>query len=89
MRRRRYQKGSLGVRQHGAYQVWVGQWRENGERRSKVLGRVVDISKSDAWKQLAALLYPINSGQHEGVRAPMTLGDFVTTVFIPLNKRGR
>jgi integrase len=89
MRRRRYQKGSLRSRQHGDSQVWVGQWWDGATRHSKVLGRVADISKSDASKQLAAILYPINNGQHEGIRAPMTLGDFITSVFIPLNKRGR
>src|SRR5215470_14122550 len=34
MRRRRYQRGSLGVRKHGRVKVWIAQWRENGQKRS-------------------------------------------------------
>jgi integrase len=89
MRRRRYQKGSLGRRKHGEYFVWVGQWWDNGTRHSKVLGRCDAVSKSEALKEMAKILYPINNDQCERSREPITLGEFVTTVYIPLHKSGR
>ena len=48
MRRRRFQKGSVRPRKHGKTRVWVGQWWDHGQKRSKVLGRVADMPKSEA-----------------------------------------
>src|SRR5579872_5522830 len=89
MRRQRYQKGSLGQRRHGECLVWVGQWWDNGKRHSKVLGRCNQVSKRDALKELAAILFPINNDQREAIRVPITLGEFTTSVFVPLKKTGR
>ena len=62
MRRKRFQRGSLGVRKHGRVKVWVGQWREDGQKRSKVLGRVAQMNQTQAENLLAAILRPLNDG---------------------------
>ena len=48
MPRKRFQRGSVRPRKHGRRKVWVAQWRENGDRRSKVLGMCSEIPKSQA-----------------------------------------
>ncbi|MDA2924574.1 site-specific integrase [Acidobacteria bacterium AH-259-L09] len=80
--RKRYQKGSL--KKVGA--SWVGQWWEEGHRRNKTLGRVSEMTKSEARSQLADILAPVNkrfdlpSGQWE-------FGDFIRQVYLPFYKR--
>jgi hypothetical protein len=60
MRRKRFQKGSIRPRKHGKTKVWVGQWWERGQKRSKVLGRVADMPKSEAEAQMSIILKPLN-----------------------------
>ncbi len=43
--RKRFQKGSL-RKVHGA---WIGRWYEDGQPRSKKLGNVSEMTKSEAW----------------------------------------
>jgi hypothetical protein len=43
----------IGTRKHGRIRVWVGQWSENGGRRSKVLGRVGAMTSMEAQLALA------------------------------------
>jgi integrase len=81
MRRKRFQRGSLGMRKHGGVRVFVAQWSENGVRRSKVLGKCSQISRSQAEIMLAAILRPINEGTAPVARPVMTFGDFVERVY--------
>ena len=87
MRRKRFQRGSLGVRKHSGVRVWVAQWWENGARRSKVLGRCAQMSRSQAETQLAAILRPINEGTAPVTRPVLTFGEFVEEVYFPHCRR--
>lgn len=64
MPRKRFQRGSVRPRKHGRRKVWVAQWRENGDRRSKVLGMCSEIPKSQAETMLEQILRPINEESH-------------------------
>ena len=87
MRRKRFQRGSLSARKHGRVRVWVAQWWENGARHSKVLGRCVQISRSEAQTILAAILRPINEGRAPAVRPALTFDQFIQQVYLPHCKR--
>lgn len=88
MRRRRFQKGSLQSRKHGRYRVWVACWWEDGSRRSSVLGRCSQMTKSDAEAALADILKPINSGVSLGPRPVYTFKQFVTDQYLPFYRKG-
>jgi integrase len=83
MRRKRYQNGSVRPRKHGKIKVWVAQWRENGNKRSKVLGRCAEIPKSQAQAMLAQILQPINEFAGHRRIAVSTFKQYVETVFLP------
>src|SRR5215831_518054 len=87
MRRKRFQRGTLGVRKHGRVRVWVAQWWENGSHRSKVLGRCVEMTRSAAEIILAAILRPINEGMSVTARPVMTFQQFVEKVYLPHCRR--
>src|SRR4051794_20793661 len=83
MRRKRYQNGSVRPRKHGKVKVWVAQWRENGSKRSKVLGRCAEISKSEAKVMLAQIVEPLNEFAGQRRIAVSTFKQYVETVFLP------
>ena len=56
MRQKRFQKGSVRPRKHGKNKVWVAQWWEDGQKRSKVLGRCTAMGKSEAEAAMAVIL---------------------------------
>ena len=87
MRRKRFQRGSLAKRKHGGVWVWVAQWWENGARRSKVLGRAAQMSRSQADAILAAILRPINEGTAQTARPVLTFREFVERVYFPHCRR--
>lgn len=87
MRRKRYQKGSVRPRKHGRNKVWVAQWWENGQRKSKVLGRCADMLKSDAEARMALILEPLNSGAGHAEKLVYTFGVYLEEVFLPLCRR--
>jgi integrase len=87
MRRRRYQKGSLRPRKHGKTRVWVGQWWEGGQRRSKVLGKVADMPKSEAEAQLDSIVKPLNEGAGRAPKPVYTFSGYLDDVFLPLCRR--
>jgi integrase len=86
MRRKRFQKGSLQKRKHG--KVSVAIWWEDRSRRSKVLGRCSQITKSDAEAALADILKPVNSGVSMERRPVYTFRQFVTFQYLPFYRRG-
>jgi len=59
MRRKRFQRGSL-QKINGA---WVARWRQDGNRKGRVLGRVSQMTKAQAQSELAALVAPVNNAQ--------------------------
>ena len=80
--RRRHQQGSL--KKVGA--SWIAQGWEDGHRRKKTLGRVAEMSKSQAQNEPAAILLPINSKQ-VAPSEQWTFGDFVNEKFLPWKRR--
>jgi hypothetical protein len=87
MRRRRYLKGSLRPRKHGKTRVWVAQWWEDGQRRSKVLGKFADMPKSEAEAQLDSILKPLNAGAGRISKPGYTFSGYLEDVFLPLCRR--
>jgi len=87
MRRKRFQRGSLSARKHGRVRVWVAQWWESGARRSRVLGRCVEMTRTEAEVMLAAILRPVNEGTTPEVRPLYRFGQFVEEVYLPHCRR--
>ena len=80
--RRRFQKGSL-QKVRGA---WVARWRQEGERRARILGRVSQMTKAQAQSELAAIVAPLNSKRDEPSERK-SFGDFVRDVYLPFYRR--
>ncbi|HEY6273382.1 MAG TPA: tyrosine-type recombinase/integrase [Terriglobales bacterium] len=80
--RRRFQKGSL-QKVRGA---WVARWRQDGERKARILGRVSQMTKAQAQSELAALVAPLNSKRSEPSERT-SFGDFVRDVYLPFYRR--
>ena len=87
MRRKRYQKGSLGTRKHGRHKVWVAQWWDDGQKRSKVLGRCSEVVKGQAESTLAAILRPLNKGAGNKQKPVYTFKQYVEGTFLPVCRR--
>jgi len=80
--RKRHQQGSL--KKVGL--SWIAQWWENGHRRKRALGRIAEMTKTQAQNELAAILFPINSSQ-EAPSDNCTFGDFVNRMYLPFYHR--
>jgi integrase len=80
--RRRYQKGSV----KPVKGKWIAQWRENGHKRKRTVGRVGKMTKSEANQLLAEIVAPINARAAEPTPA-MTFGMFVSSMYLPFYKR--
>lgn len=87
MRRKRFQKGTVGERKHGRRKVWVAQWWEDGGRRSKVLGKCSEITKAQAEALLSSILLPINEGTDHKQRPIFSFGDYVDQKYLPTCRR--
>jgi integrase len=80
--RKRHQQGSL--KKVGV--SWIAQFWENGHRRKRALGRIAEMTKTQAQNELAAILFPINTNQ--GTPSPScTFGDFVDRIYLPFYRR--
>ncbi len=62
---------------------WIGVWRENGVKKSKVLGLTKEMTKGEARDAVALIV----SGAREEKRGPGTFGKFVTEVYVPFFTR--
>jgi len=80
--RRRFQKGSL-QKVRGA---WVARWRQDEERKARILGRVSLMTKAQAQSELAALVAPLNSKRSEPSERK-GFGEFVRDVYLPFYRR--
>jgi integrase len=88
--RKRFQYGSVKKSKNGKY--WIGSWRDddgNGGRRqrSRVLGKVAEITKSKAKEKLAGIVKPINERAAQAIQKDIKLADFVNDVYLPFFKR--
>ncbi len=87
MRRKRFLKGSVRPRQHGHRKVWLAQWWEDGRRRSKVLGKCSEISKSQADAMMASILRPLNQSSGQAAPPRYSFSEYVEDVFLPVHRR--
>ena len=87
MRRKRFQKGSIRPRRQGHTKVWLAQWRDDGVKRSKVLGPCSEIPKSQAEAILAQILQPINLQVCRQHTAIFRFGEYVEEVFLSASRR--
>lgn len=83
MRRKRFQRGSIRARKHGRVKVWVAQWRESGEPRTKVLGSCADVTKGQAETMLAQILQPINAVAGRPSIPAFTFKQYVEHTYLP------
>jgi hypothetical protein len=87
MRRKRFQKGTVGARKHGRHRVWVAQWWQDGGRRSKVLGRCTQITKAQAEALMSAIVSPVNNGNGHQTSQVALFGPYIGDVYLPLCRR--
>ena len=81
MRKSRYQSGSI-KKQRGR---WVGMWYADGGRRSKSLGLVKDMTKSDARAAVNRIVAEVKARQDQN--RVWKFGEFVTEVYFPYYSR--
>ncbi|MFZ0339138.1 MAG: tyrosine-type recombinase/integrase [Terracidiphilus sp.] len=81
MRKSRYQKGSV-KKQRGR---WVAMWWVDHSRKSRVIGLVKDMTKSDARAVVDRIVAEANA-KHEEDRL-WTFGEFVAEVYFPYYSR--
>jgi integrase len=89
MRRRRYQKGSLQERRHEKKRVWVVQYYDaEGHHRYHTLGRMADLTKSQAEQSQAAFMRTMNGGDdpEPGRTRPVLMTEFVNQVYLPFQR---
>lgn len=88
MRRRRYQKGSLQARRHGNKRVWVVQyWDADGHHRYHTIGRMADLTKSQAQEEQVAFMQTINGGDGEPQEIrPVLVSEFVNQTYLPFQR---
>ncbi len=88
LRRRRYQKGSLQARKHGKKRVWVVQYYDaDGHHRYHTLGRIADLTKSQAQEEQVAFMRTINGGDGERQEVrPVLVSEFVNQVYLPFQR---
>ena len=88
VRRRRYQKGSLQARRHGKKRVWAVQYYDaEGHHRYHTLGRMADLTKSQAQEAQAAFMRTINGGEGETQEVrPVLVSEFVNQVYLPFQR---
>lgn len=87
MRRKRFQKGSVGTRKHGRHRVWVAQWWEEGHKKSKVLGKCSEMSRGQADAIMASILQPINETAGQKTSIAYTFERYVQDVYLPVCRR--
>jgi integrase len=87
MRRKRFLKGSLRARKHGRQKVWLAQWWEDGSRRTKILGRYSEISKSEAEVMLTQIVQPLNKEAGISQVPLFTFKHYVENKFLPVCRR--
>ena len=84
MRRKRYQRGSLNPRKRKGKLYWYAQWREEGQKKSKVLGLCSKIGRADAEALLASIVRPINGENGQSRFELFTFKNFLEKVYLPI-----
>jgi site-specific recombinase XerD len=78
--RKRYQQGSVTKSSDGRY--WIGKYREDGRHKTKLLGKIREITKSQAQEKFAEFIKPLAD-----ISPDVTLKSFVEDVYFPFHRR--
>ena len=78
--RKRYQQGSVTKSSDGRY--WIGKYRENERHKPKLLGKIREITKSEARDKFAQFMKPLAE-----ISPYLTLKRFVEDVYFPFYQR--
>src|SRR5215467_1814369 len=78
--RKRYQQGSVTKSSDGRY--WIGKFREEGRHKTKLLGKIREITKSEAQEKFGEFLKPLAE-----ISPDLTLKSFVEDVYFPFYQR--
>ena len=81
--RKRYQQGSVTKSSDGRY--WIGKYREDGRHKTKLLGKIREITKSEAQEKFAEFLKPL--AEIDLSPDDLTLKSFVEDVYFPFYQR--
>jgi integrase len=81
MRKARYQKGSV-KKQRGR---WIGMWWQDKSRKSRVLGLVKDMTKSEARQKVDCIVTEVNAKQD--ANRTWLFGEFVRGTYLPFYAR--
>jgi hypothetical protein len=81
MRKSRYQKGSV-KKQRGR---WIAMWWVDRSRKSRVVGLVRDMSKSDARAEVDRIVREVNAKRQQN--RIWRFGEFVAEVYFPYYSR--
>jgi integrase len=82
------QRGSLQIvkDRHGV-KVWRVQWRENGRGRTRILGRVSELSRAEARAELDRILSAAPGATAGRKTSPVTLRRFVLDEYLTVRSR--
>jgi integrase/5-methylcytosine-specific restriction endonuclease McrA len=85
-RKPRYQRGSLSQIERKGRKLWYAQWRQDGGRRTKILGPCSRMSRAEATSALARIVEPLNraAGLFKPGAHGLTFRDFVEREYLPL-----
>jgi integrase len=85
-RKPRYQRGSLSQIISGGRKVWYAQWRQDGGRRTKILGPCSRMSRAEATSALAQIVEPLNraAGLFKPGAHSLTFKDYVEREYLPV-----
>ena len=81
MRKSRYQKGSV-KKQRGR---WVAMWYADGGRKSRVIGLVKNLTKSDARAVVDGIVKEANARRDQD--RVWKFGEFVSEIYFPYYSR--
>ncbi len=84
--RKRYQQGSVTKSSDRRY--WIGKYREGGRHKTKLLGKLREITKSEAQEQFAKFIKANTVIDHTREISPnVPLKSFAEDVYIPFYER--
>ena len=86
MRRKRYQEGSLQLKNHGhgkRRMMWILQYREGGSKKYYTLGPKSEMTKSQAQLKQAEFMNEVNARLAVTPDPEISFGDFLNGVALP------
>src|SRR5439155_4338993 len=74
-------------RKSGGALSWICFWREDGHRKSRLLGSCTAMTRPEALAEMAQVLQPINDRAGEPVHRIWKVGDWIRDAFLPFIRR--